>query len=119
MKHRHSNRILGRVANHRKQLLKNMSSSLLLYGRIITTEAKAKEMRRFFEPLVRAAQKTRTLTQRRGLLRSLAAADDVERLFALAEKNMTRRGGYMRLTRVPTQRKDAARMVQIDLIDAI
>jgi large subunit ribosomal protein L17 len=117
MKHRHSNRILGRVASSREQLLRNLSRSLLIHGSITTTEAKAKELRRFFEPLIRRAQHEPTVIQRRSLQRSMPVPGDVERLLTAAQRMKDRRGGYIRLTKLVTRRADGAAMVRIDMLN--
>lgn len=118
MKHQHGNRILGRVANHRQQLLLNLCRSLLVHGAITTTAAKAKELRKFFEPLVRLAQTEANLHRQRQLLQRLGRPTDVARLIEVANASAARRGGYMRLTRVPSNRQDAAQMMRVEIIDS-
>jgi large subunit ribosomal protein L17 len=117
MKHRHGNRILSRVASHRRQLLQNLSSSLLEYGSIVTEQAKAKELRRFIEPLITEARHDLTLHRRRRLLSKLARKEDLPRLLSVAEASKNRPGGYTRLTAISSNRSDAARMSRIDLLD--
>jgi large subunit ribosomal protein L17 len=116
MKHRHGNRILGRTTKHREALLKSLTSDLLRHGSIVTTEAKGKELRRFFEPLVTEAKKELTLHRRRLLLEQLRAQEDLARLQAVAQSNQTRPGGYLRLTKLPVTRNDAAQTVRIDIL---
>jgi large subunit ribosomal protein L17 len=115
MKHLHSNRILGRVAAKRKELLRSLSVSLLTHGAIVTTEAKAKELRTFFEPLVTKAREEATLHRRRQLLSALPKPQ-VEQLLEVAKKHQTRPGGYLRLTRVPATRQDASKMMKVTII---
>lgn len=117
MKHRHGNRILGRVAADRHQLLQNLTSALLTYGRIVTTAAKAKELRRVFEPLLTEARQELTLHRRRKLLQSLIQASDLDRLLAAAKATKNRAGGYLRLTRLPVMRHDSAAMMHVELVD--
>lgn len=117
MKHKHSNRILGRTANHRRALLKNLTSALLEHGSIITTQAKAKELRRHFEPLITKAKQDLTLARRRLLLSALAQPSDLDRLTAAAKASASRPGGYLRLTHLPVKRTDAAPTMRVDIID--
>lgn len=118
MKHQHSNRILSRNSELRRQLLQNLTSSLLLHGAIVTTEAKAKELRRFFEPLVTRAKVTPiSLHQRRLLGQQLLHKTDLGRLFTVAAQHSNRPGGYIRLTRLPSKRTDAAKIMRIEILD--
>ncbi len=117
MKHKHKNRILGRTQNHRQAMLGSMSHDLLEHGSIITTEAKAKEIRRFIEPLISYAKQDITLSIRRNLLRKGVAKNQINRLKQVAEIHADRPGGYTRLTRLPRMRDDGATMSKIDIID--
>lgn len=117
MKHKHGNRILGRRAHHRTALLKNLSSELLLHGSIVTSTAKGKELKRWLEPLVTAAKGESTLSRRRYLRQRVQASVDVTRLLAVAKASENRPGGYLRLTKLPIQRSDAAARVRVDIID--
>lgn len=117
MRHKHGNRILGRTADKRRHLFQSLTSSLLLHGSITTTEAKAKELRRFFEPMVTKAKRGEMLPIRRALLADLLHKTDLPRLYAVAKVNQTRPGGYLRLTKLPTKRMDDARMVRIDIMN--
>jgi len=119
MKHKHSNRILSRVAAHRGQLLQNLCSSLLEHGTIVTTEAKAKELRRVIEPLITEAKKEMTIGRRRLLLARLLHATDLPRLLAVAQANQNRHGGYLRLTRIPSNRHDGGSLMRVDFVEAI
>ena len=116
MKHKHKNRILGRTNNHRKALLRSLASSLLKHGSITTTQAKGKELRRYFEPLVTAAKRELTLHARRQLLSELLHDEDLATLLDVAKDNQSRPGGYLRLTRLPQYRHDAAEMVRVDIL---
>jgi large subunit ribosomal protein L17 len=117
MKHLHRNRILSRAAKSRGQLLQNLTSALLTHGSIVTTEAKAKELRRHVEPLVTKAKGELTLHRRRYLLQHLMHAEDLSRLLAVAKTNKNRPGGYIRLTRLPSRRADAASVMRVDFVD--
>lgn len=116
MKHRRQKRSLGREKSNRRQLLQSLTSSLLLHGSIVTTEAKAKELRGFIEPLITKARLEMTLANRRRLMASLMHAADFTRLVEAAEANKKRPGGYLRLTHLPTTREDDASMMRVDLL---
>jgi len=116
MKHRHGNRILSRVASDRKQLLQNLSSALLLHGSIVTEKAKAKELRRFLEPLVTKAKGEMTLHRQRILRSQLINKSDFQRLVTVAETNKNRPGGYLRLTALPLRLSDGAQRVRVDIL---
>ena len=117
MKHRHGNRILSRVAVDRQQLLQNLTSGLLTHGSIVTSEAKGKELRKFLEPLITKAKREVSLSIRRQLLAELLHKSDVTHLISVAQANAKRPGGYLRLTKLPQTRGDAARQVRVDIID--
>ena len=119
MKHRHGNRILSRTADKRRHLLQNLSSALLRHHRIITEEAKGKELKKWFEPLITEARKEMTLHRRRRLLSVLQTRDELNDLMALAVATKNRPGGYLRLTKLPTQRSDGARTVRVELVDQV
>lgn len=116
MKHKHKNRILGRVATDRRALLSNLASALLRHGSIETSEAKAKELRGFLEPLITKAKQKTTLHIHRQLLRILPTKEDVTRLFETAKEQQKRSGGYVRLTRLPRTRKDASAQAKIEIL---
>lgn len=117
MKHKHGNRILGRTAPVRKQLLINLSRSLLERGSIVTTEAKGKELRKFFEPLMTKARRKETLAGYRRMLSVLQSKKHVELLTEAAAKTGKRPGGYLRLTKLPISRNDSAKEVRVDFVD--
>ncbi len=117
MKKRHSKRILGRKIGPRKALMKSLISALLLHGSIVTTEAKAKEIRVYCEPLITKAKKGEELANRRALLSATGKKADVERLFVVGKANSKRNGGYLRLTRLPHRRGDNSVMMRVDIID--
>ncbi|MBI1833862.1 MAG: 50S ribosomal protein L17 [Candidatus Andersenbacteria bacterium] len=117
MKHRHGNRILSRTAADRGQLLRTLSKSLLTHHSIVTTEAKGKELKKFFEPLMTTAKEELTLARRRKLLAILQGRDHVEQLVKVAKDAKSRPGGYLRLTKLPRTRKDNAQEVRVDFVD--
>lgn len=117
MQHKRAKFTLGRTANHRLSLFRGLTSQLLEHGSIVTTQTKAKALRRHFEPLVTEAKQDLTLHRRRNLLRKLAAPGDLDALRAVAKANEKRTGGYLRLTRLPITRHDGAPEVRIELVD--
>jgi large subunit ribosomal protein L17 len=116
MRHKKNNRILGRNSNQRLHLLQNLTSSLLEHGSLVTTEAKAKELRKHFEPLVTKAREELTLANRRRLMNSLMHKTDLQSLVDVAQKQGKRPGGYLRITKLPITREDAARMARVDIV---
>jgi len=88
---------LGRTASHRKAMLSNMASSLILHKRIETTIAKAKELRKYVEPLLTRA-KSDTTHSRRVVFSYLQNKDSVQVLFnEVADRIANRPGGYTRI----------------------
>ncbi len=117
MRHKKNNRILGRNAGQRLHLMQNLTSSLLEHGSIVTSEAKAKELRRHFEPLITKAREELTLARRRDLIASLMHKTELKSLVEVAKKQMKRPGGYLRITKLPITRTDAARMARVDIME--
>jgi len=81
----------------------------------VTQEAKAKELRRFFEPLVTYAKQGLTLHRRRQLLRKLPK-DSLAKLQEVAKANEERPGGYLRVTKLPSKRQDASKMAKVEIV---
>ncbi|MDA1169120.1 MAG: 50S ribosomal protein L17 [bacterium] len=117
MRHKKNNRILGRNSKQRLHLMQNLVSSLLAHGSIVTTEAKAKELRKHFEPLITKAKEELTLANRRRLISSLMHKTDLKGLVEVAKKQATRPGGYLRITKLPITRTDAAHMARVDIME--
>lgn len=116
MRNKKSNRILGRTSDRRGHLMKSLTSSLLEHGAIVTTEAKAKELRRNFEPLITRAREELTLANRRLLIAQLMHKEDLPALMEAGKRNAKRPGGYLRITKLPITRADAARMARIEIL---
>lgn len=119
MRNLHKNRILGRTATTRGYLFKALTTALLREGSIVTTEAKGKELRLHIEPLITRAKQGEELANRRILISQLEHKEDIAQLFVVAKANANRPGGYLRLTKLPTKRMDAARMVRVDFVEEI
>jgi len=108
---------LGRTASHRKAMLSNMASSLILHKRITTTLAKAKELRKYIEPMITKA-KDNTTHNRRTVFSYLANKEAVTLLFGeVAEKVANRPGGYTRILKLVNRYGDNAEMAIIELVD--
>lgn len=116
---RHNKKInhLGRQSSHRKAMLANMASSLILHKRISTTVAKAKALRKFVEPLVTKA-KNDTTHSRRIVFSYLQNKEAVSELFRdVIAKVGDRPGGYTRILRTETRLGDSADMCMMELVD--
>ena len=108
---------LGRTASHRKAMLSNMGASLLLHKRISTTLAKAKELKKFVEPLVTRAKEDSTHS-RRIAFSYLKSKEAIKSLFGeVIEKVGTRPGGYTRIIKTGFRLGDNAEMCIIELVD--
>ncbi|MBI4544971.1 MAG: 50S ribosomal protein L17 [Gemmatimonadetes bacterium] len=117
MRHRKKGRHFSRTAEHRGLMLRNMASALFLHGRIETTLAKAKELRRFAEPLITKAKRG-DLHARRLVARRITDGAALSRLFdELAPRYAQRPGGYTRVRHLGHRPGDAADMAIIELVD--
>ena len=116
---RHGNKVnhLGRTSSHRKAMLSNMASSLILHKRITTTVAKAKALRVYVEPLI-TKSKTDSTHSRRTVFSYLGNKEVVSELFRdVAPKVANRPGGYTRIIRTGYRLGDNAEMCMIELVD--
>jgi large subunit ribosomal protein L17 len=117
MRHGKTFNHLGRTTSHRKALLANMASSLILKKRIETTLAKAKELRKYVEPLLTKAKED-TTHSRRTVFAYLKNKDSVKELFGeVANKIADRPGGYTRIIKLGNRLGDAAEVCIIELVD--
>lgn len=108
---------LSRTASHRSAMLSNMASSLILHKRISTTVAKAKELRKYVEPLL-TKSKEDTTHSRRMVFSYLNDKETVKTLFdEVAEKIAERPGGYTRIIKLGSRLGDNADMCIIELVD--
>lgn len=116
---RHAKRInhLGRTDAHRKAMLSNMAASLIMHKRISTTLAKAKELRKFVEPLV-TRSKNDTTHSRRMVFSALQNKYAVTELFReISQKVANRPGGYTRILKTGFRQGDNAEMCIIEFVD--
>lgn len=108
---------LGRKAPHRKAMLSNMACSLIEHKRIETTTAKARELRKYIEPLI-TKSKNDTTHSRRIVFRYLKNKHAVTELFRdIAVKVGDRPGGYTRIIKLGNRLGDNAQMAFIELVD--
>jgi large subunit ribosomal protein L17 len=108
---------LGRTASHRAALLSNMASSLILHKRIQTTVAKAKELRKYVEPMI-TKSKTDSTNNRRVVFSYLQSKDAIKELFSIvSEKVANRPGGYTRIIKLGNRLGDNAEICFIELVD--
>jgi large subunit ribosomal protein L17 len=116
---RHGKKVnhLGRTDSHRKAMMANMASSLIIHKRITTTLAKAKALRGYVEPLL-TKSKNDTTHSRRTVFSYLQDKDSVNVLFReVAEKIANRPGGYTRIIKLENRLGDNAEMALIELVD--
>jgi large subunit ribosomal protein L17 len=116
---RHGKKVnhLGRTNSHRKAMMSNMATSLILHKRITTTLAKAKALRGYVEPLL-TKSKSDTTHSRRIVFSYLQDKDAVSILFRdIAEKIASRPGGYTRIIKMENRLGDNAEMAIIELVD--
>ena len=116
---RHGKKVnhLSRTTPHRKAMLSNMASSLILHKRIETTVAKAKALRKYVEPLLTKA-KSDTTHSRRVVFSYLQNKDSVQVLFnEIADRIAARPGGYTRIIKTGNRLGDNADMCFIELVD--
>jgi large subunit ribosomal protein L17 len=117
MRHRKSFNHLGRTSSHRKAMLSNMASSLIMHKRIFTTLAKAKALRSYVEPLITKAKED-TTHSRRIVFSYLKNKYAVTELFReISAKVGDRPGGYTRIIKLENRLGDNATMAMIELVD--
>ena len=136
MRHRKSGRRLGRNSSHRKAMYRNMATSLLEHGRIQTTDAKAKELRKVVEKLITLGKRVtpsaidaasgseqqnlraRRLHAVRQARKTIANRDVLQTLFGeYSERYQDRPGGYTRITKIGRRTGDNAPMSIIELVE--
>ena len=117
MRHNKAINHLGRKSGHRKALLANMATSLILHKRIQTTVAKAKALKMYVEPLI-TKSKEDTTHSRRVVFSYLKNKEAVTELFrTVAPKIADRPGGYTRVLKTGFRQGDGADMALIELVD--
>jgi large subunit ribosomal protein L17 len=117
MRHGKTFNHLGRTASHRRALLSNMASSLILHKRISTTVAKAKALRKYVEPII-TKSKSDSTHNRRIVFSYLQDKESVKILFdEISEKVNDRPGGYTRIIKMGNRLGDNAEMCMMELVD--
>ncbi len=137
MRHRKSGRKLGRNASHRAALFNNLVTSLLTYGRIETTEAKAKELRSFADATIgwgvsvhalvakgdkaSAAEKAQVVHAQRMARQTVTTREALDRLFKeigphFATGHSKGKGGYTRVLKTRVRKGDAAPMAFVEMV---
>ncbi len=110
------NRKLGRPADQRRAMLRNLVTSALENGKITTTEMRAKEARCIVDKMITLG-KTNTLHSRRQALSYITKEDVVKKLFdEIAPKYADRNGGYTRVVKMGPRRGDCAPMAVLELV---
>ena len=120
MRHLNSKKKLGLTSrNHRKAMLSNMVASFIKHKKIKTTHARAKELRRFIEPLITFAKKG-DLHSRRQVLKKIKHKEVVQTLFnEIAPMCAKRPGGYTRITKLGFRDNDRASVSLIEFVDYV
>jgi len=116
MRHNVKKTTLGRKTAPRKALLRSLATSLVLYEKMKTTEAKAKFVKPYVEKMITLGKKN-NLHARRELLRKLYVESAVKKVLeSLSPRYKERRGGYLRITKLGFRQGDAAKMVRIEFV---
>ncbi len=116
MRHKVAGRKLSRASDHRMALYRNLVTDLLRYGKIVTTEAKAKEARPLAEKIITLG-KQGNLHARRQALSFVYDKQVVDKLFAeIGPRYAQRLGGYTRVVKLGPRLGDGAPMAQIELV---
>ena len=119
MRHNKIGRKLGRKTAHRKALMSNLASALITHKKIKTTDAKAKELRMYIEPLVTFAKKG-DLHSRRQVLKKIRHKIIVNELFDnIGPAFSNRNGGYTRIIKLGFRDNDCAPISMIEFVDMI
>ncbi len=116
MRHRKKTKILDRKKEPREMMLRNLASSVLIYEKVKTTEAKAKAVRSLVEKSITAAKKG-NLTARRKLISTLPQKMAIKKAMeVLGERYKGKNGGYTRIVKIGARQGDGAKIVQIELV---
>ena len=120
MRHGDKNRKFGRERKVRSTFLKGLTLDLIRHGKITTTEARAKELRKVVEPLVTLAKKGDLASHKLIVSRLMNRKTESKKLVEeIAPNYKGRRGGYTRVTKLPVRKSDASRMAVIELVSSV
>ena len=118
MRHRNAGFKLGRNTSHRRAMLRNLVTSIILMDRVETTITKCKATRPIVEKMITLGKKG-TVHAKRQAAAYLMTPESVDRLFnTVSPRYATRLGGYLRITRIGVRKGDAAEMAVIELLGA-
>ena len=110
-------RKLGRTSDQRKALLRIQATNLLYHGKIVTTEARAKEVRRCVEKMITYGKNGSLVSRRKALAFLMNNTDAVKKVFEeLAPKYQDRNGGYTRILKLDERKGDDALVVTLELV---
>lgn len=116
MRHHNANRKFGRSSNQRRALLRSLAGNLIVTGKIVTTEAKAKELRPYIEKLV-SKGKEGTVAAKRLITSRLGVASRAKKLVnEIAPKYSDRKGGYTRVVKMPKRKSDGSKMAVVEFV---
>ncbi len=115
MRHHNVNKKFGRKAPQRRAFMRSLSRSLILKGKIKTTEARAKAVRPVVEKMITRG-KNATLANRRFLISDLGDEAVIKKLIKTAEEYKVRAGGYLRITKLGPRKGDASPMALIEFV---
>jgi large subunit ribosomal protein L17 len=115
MRHHNHNRKFGRTTDQRRALLRSLARSLVIREKIKTTESKAKELRPFVEKLV-TKSKTNTVPNRRYLITEVGGDGAEKLLITLGPKFKERKGGYIRVIKLPPRMSDGSPMSFVEFV---
>jgi large subunit ribosomal protein L17 len=119
MRHQRAGKKLGRDASHRKALYSNLAGSLILHGRVRTTEAKAKAVRPIAEKMITLGRRG-DIHARRQAMAFLRSQEVVHQLFAdVAPRFVDRPGGYTRIVKIGPRPGDSAPMAYLEFVDHV
>ena len=117
MKHQIAGRKLGRPIGHRLALYRNLVTDLFRHGKLVTTEAKAREIRGMAEKIITLG-KDNTLASRRRALAFITDKNVVDKVFAeIAPRYKDRHGGYTRLVKIGPRPGDGAPTAKLELVE--
>jgi large subunit ribosomal protein L17 len=116
MRHNIAGKSLGRTSGHRRAMYRNLVTSLLRQEKIVTTEAKAKQVRSLTEKMITLGKKS-GLSSYRQAMAFIIDKKVTEKVFSeLAPRYQERTGGYTRITKLDSRLGDNAPMVQLELV---
>ncbi len=116
MRHRNKKAILNRPADHRKALMRNLLTSLFLFGKVKTTNAKAKALASAAEKLITKVKKNNDMNAIRALKEVIFTEESSKKVLEYARKT-TKDSGFTRTTKIGFRDGDNACLIQVDLIN--